>query len=221
MGQVERDPFLTMTMEPPLNKRLLLLLAVIAIQAIYTPTSLFMTGGIEPKFAWDIFPLRVAWVIPYALCYPLWTVALLWLVLRTDEAQFRTAISGLFFACSLGVSVFVLFPTYVVHPEITGTDPLSRILLSIMIAGGDYDALPSAHIYVTTILALFFSDWFSKQRWLWIAIVIIVSLSTLFTKQHYIADVLAGYLTGWLGFRFGLWRHAAGEKNRTRSIFHA
>jgi membrane-associated phospholipid phosphatase len=27
----------------------------------------------------------------------------------------------------------------------------------------------------------------------------------LFTQQHYILDVLAGYLTGWLGYRFGLW----------------
>lgn len=208
-------------MNPAPKKRALLLLGVIAIQAIYTPTSLWMTGGIEPKFAWDIFPLRVVWVIPYALCYPLWTAALLWLVLRADEAQFCKAIGGLFVACSLGVSVFLLFPTYVVHPEVPGTDLLSRLLLSIMIAGGSYDALPSAHIYVTSILALFFNEWFPKQRWLWVAIVLIVSLSTLFTKQHYVADVLAGYLTGWLGYRFGLWRYAAGEKNRTQRISHA
>lgn len=208
-------------MNPPLKKRIGLLLGVIAIQAVYTPTSLLTTGGIEPKFVWDIFPLRVAWVIPYVLCYLLWVAALLWLIVRTNEAQFRKAIAGLFFACALGVLVFLLFPTYVVHPDIHGEGLLSKLLLSLMIAGGDYDALPSAHIYVTTILALFYSEWFPKQRWLWIAIVVIVSLSTLFTKQHYIADVLAGYLTGWMGYRFGLWWQTRSEKDQTRRISHA
>ncbi len=192
-------------MEPPLKKRILLLIAVIVIQAIYTPTSLLMKGGIEPKLPWDIFPLQVGWIIPYVACYPLWAFALGWLVLKMDEVRFRKAIAGLFFACSLGVSVFLLFPTYVVHPDIPGKDVLSKLLLSLTVAGGDYDALPSAHIYVTTILALFYSHWYPKQKWIWMFIVVMVSLSTLFTKQHYILDVLTGYITGWLGYRFGLW----------------
>lgn len=192
-------------MEPPLKKRFLLLLAVTAIQAIYTPTSLFMTGGIEPKLPWDIFPLQVGWVIPYVLCYPLWALALAWLVWRMDAHQFHATVAGLLFTCSLGVSIFLLFPTYVTHPELTGTDFLSKLLLSLQVAGGDYDAFPSAHIYITTILALFYGNWHPKQTWLWLLIVLIVSLSTLFTQQHYILDVLGGYLLGWLGYRFGLW----------------
>ena len=193
-------------MQPPLKKRLLLLFAVIAIQAIYVPTSLFTKGGIEPKLAWDVFPLQVGWVIPYTLCYPLWVLALAWLAWKMDGRQFRAAIAGLFFACSLGVSIFLLFPTYVIQPELTGTDPLSKLLLALQVAGGNYSALPSAHIYLTTLLALFYSHWYPKQKWFWLLIVLIVSLSTLFTGQHYLADVLAGYLTGWLGYRFGLWR---------------
>jgi len=195
----------TPTMEPPLKKRILLIIAVSVIQAIYTPTSLFMKGGIEPKLPWDVFPLQVGWVIPYALCYPLWTFALGWLVWRMDECHFRKAIAGLFLACSLGVSIFILFPTYVVQPELHGTDILSNLLRSIQVAGGDHDAFPSAHIYFTTILALLYSNWYPKQKWVWLLIVLIVSLSTLFTQQHYILDVFGGYLTGWLGYRFGIW----------------
>jgi len=192
-------------MEPPLKKRILLIVAVVVIQLIYTPTSLFMKGGIEPKLPWDIFPLQVGWVIPYTLCYPLWAFAIGWLVWKMDEFRFRKAIAGLFFACSLGVSIFLLFPTYVVHPIIPGSDILSKLLLSLTIAGGDHDALPSAHIYVTTILALMYSEWYPKHKWLWLLIVVIVSFSTLFTKQHYILDVFGGYITGWLGYRFGIW----------------
>ncbi|NWG07785.1 MAG: phosphatase PAP2 family protein [Chloroflexi bacterium] len=192
-------------MKTPLRKRILLLVAVIMIQAIYTPTSLFMEGGIEPKLPWDVFPLQVGWVIPYVACYPLWVFALGWLVWKMDEQRFRRAIAGLFFTCTLGVSIFLLFPTYVTQTEIPGIDFLSKLLLSIQVAGGDHDAFPSAHVYITTILALLYSDWYPQQKWLWFVIVIIVSLSTLFTKQHYIVDVFGGYITGWLGYRFGLW----------------
>ena len=198
-------------MHPPLKKRILLLLALTAIQAIYIPTSLFDRGGIEPKLAWDVFPFQVVWVVPYTLCYLLWIFALVGMAWKMDERQFRAAMTGLFFACSLGISIFVFFPTYVTHPKITGTDSLSRLLLALQMAGGDYNALPSAHIYVTTILALFYSHWYPQQKWFWIFSVLLVSLSTLFTGQHYIADVLAGYLTGWLGYRFGFWY---GARNR-------
>ena len=85
-------------MEPSLKKRIILVLGVLLIQSIYTPTSLFLTGGIEPKLPIDVFPLWVVWVIPYALCYPLWATALIWLTWKMDESMFRKTIAGLFFA---------------------------------------------------------------------------------------------------------------------------
>jgi membrane-associated phospholipid phosphatase len=70
---------------------------------------------------------------------------------------------------------------------------------------GRYDAFPSGHIYITTLLALFFSHWYPRQKLAWILILVIVSLSTLFTGQHYILDVLGGYAVAFSGYRFGLW----------------
>ena len=208
-------------MEPSLKKRVLLVAGVLLVQSIYAPTSLFLIGGIEPKLPIDIFPLWIVWVIPYALCYPLWAFALIWMIWKMDEAMFRKTIAGLFFVCTLGVSIFILFPTYVVQPELHGTDILSNTLRSIQIAGGDHDALPSAHIYTTVLLALFYHEWYPRYKWLWMCIVVIVSLATLFTKQHYIADVLAGYLTGWLGYRFGLWWNTMDGKIKQRRMSHA
>ncbi|MEW6285083.1 MAG: phosphatase PAP2 family protein [Chloroflexota bacterium] len=192
-------------MKAPLKRRMLLMLWVLLIQAIYTPTSLWMEGGIAPKLPIDVFPLWTVWVIPYVLCYPLWIGALVWLVWKADDDQFHTAIAALFFTCSLGVSVYLLFPTYVILPELHGTDLLTNLLRAIQAAGGDHDALPSAHVYITVVLALLYRGWYPQYGRLWTGIVFIVALSTLFTQQHYIADVLAGALTGWLGYRFGLW----------------
>ncbi len=207
-------------MKPSLNKRIALIAGVLLIQSIYTPTSQLLKGGIEPKLPIDVFPLSVAWVVPYVLCYPLWIAALIWLTWKMDESMFRKTVAGLFFACTLGVSIFILFPTYVVLPELPGTDILSNILRSIQVAGGDHDALPSAHIYTTTLLALFYQEWYPRYKWVWLTIVVIVSLSTLFTQQHYIADVLAGYLTGWLGYRFGVWWNTLDEKIKQWRMSH-
>ncbi|NWG35814.1 MAG: phosphatase PAP2 family protein [Chloroflexi bacterium] len=208
-------------MEPLLKKRVLLVLGALLIQSIYMPTSLFIKGGIAPKLPIDVFPLWTVWVIPYVLCYPLWATALVWLILKTDECMFRKAIAALFFTCSLGVSIYVLFPTYVVQPELQGSDILTRLLRVIQVAGGDHDALPSAHIYATILLALLYNDWYPRLQGLWLSLVVIVSLSTLFTGQHYLADVLAGYLTGWLGYRFGLQWDRLNAKFKHRKILHA
>ena len=70
---------------------------------------------------------------------------------------------------------------------------------------GRYSALPSGHVYITTLLALLFTRWYPRLRTPWTLIVVTVSLSTLFTAQHYLLDVLGGYLVALAGYSFGLW----------------
>jgi membrane-associated phospholipid phosphatase len=79
------------------------------------------------------------------------------------------------------------------------------MLRTIQVAGGTHAALPSAHNYITMLIASFAIHSYPRQRLLWSAVVVIVALSTLFTGQHYILDVVAGLAVGWAGFRFGLW----------------
>lgn len=205
-------------MKPLLKKRIRLMLGALLIQSIYLPTSLLMEGGIAPKLPIDVFPLWTVWVIPYVLCYPLWSGALVWLVWKANDDQFHTAITAFFFTCALGVSVYLLFPTYVVPPELHETDLLTNLLRALQ-ATGDHDALPSAHVYITVVLALLYRDWYPQYGRLWAGIVFIVALSTLFTQQHYIADVLAGALTGWLGYRFGVWKNITDR--RAQGMAHA
>lgn len=192
--------------ELPLKKRIWLLLGAAAIQMIYGPTSQWLTGGIAPRIPLDnLIPLWPIWVIPYALCYPLWLTAFLVAVWKMDARLFRALMAACYLTFSLGILAFVLFPTYVILPTLTGADAFSALLRQLQIAGGTYDALPSGHIYITTLLALFFGLWMPRLRWLWILILLIISLSTLFTGQHYILDVVAGLAFGWVGYRFGLW----------------
>jgi membrane-associated phospholipid phosphatase len=192
--------------ELSLKKRLFLLVTVCAIQSLYLPTSLLLKGGIAPKTVLDNFPIWPVWVIPYLLCFPLWTFACLWAVWKMEDRLYRAMINAGFFTISISIAIFVLFPTYVEHVPLTGGDFFTKVLLWVFGAGGNHNALPSGHIYMTTLLVLFYSMWMPRQRLIWIIILLVVSLSTLFTGQHYLLDISGGCLIAWLGYRFGLWR---------------
>jgi membrane-associated phospholipid phosphatase len=190
---------------------------------IYVPTSNRVTGGIEPKLQIDVFPIWTIWVLPYVLCYLLWFGSAAWIIFKLDDRSFRSFIAASMLTFGLGASTFILFPTYVKAATLEGSDIFTVLLRTIHETWGRYDAFPSGHVYITTLLMLFFSRWYPRQRFLWIAILVIVSLSTLFTGQHYILDVLGGYLAALAGYRFGLWwagfsrvEKQAGRKSRKR-----
>jgi membrane-associated phospholipid phosphatase len=106
---------------------------------------------------------------------------------------------------SIGVSTFIFFPTFVRPAAFEGNDIFAVFLRMIHESWGRYDAFPSGHVYITTLLTLFFSRWYPRYRLIWITLLAIVSLSTLFTGQHYILDVIGGYMVASVGYHFGLW----------------
>ena len=106
---------------------------------------------------------------------------------------------------AIGVSTFIFFPTYVQAAAPEGNDIFTSFLRYIHEDWGRYDAFPSGHVYITTLLALFFSRWYPRQKFIWIVTLVIVSLSTLFTGQHYLLDVAGGYVAALAGYYFGLW----------------
>lgn len=199
-------------MQPPLKKRLLIMTAAALVQFNYSIATRVLTGGIIPKLPIDVFPLSVIWVIPYALWYPFILWCGIWLILKSDERSFRTFTAGFIFTCTLGVLTFYLFPTYIIDPELPGTDIFSRTLLFLQNIDGNYAAFPSAHVYVTTILVLFLHRWYPRYVWVWLFLYVMIAFSTLFTRQHYILDAIGGTVYGWVGYRFGLWWE---ERSRT------
>ncbi len=197
------------------GQRFLLVLLIFCIQLIYIPTSDRTTGGFEPKLPIDIFPIWSIWVLPYVLCYVLWLSSFLWALFKMDDQLFRSFVIGFIFTCTVSVLIFIFFPTYVSPFTIMGTDLFSSLLRTIHADWGRYDAFPSGHIYITTLLALFYSRWYPHSKFWWTLIVVIVSLSTLFTGQHYVADIFGGLLIAFAGYHVGLrWAGRFAAHNR-------
>ena len=189
---------------PPYRRVLLILLAC-AVQMIYLPTSARTTGGIEPRLPIDIFPIWPVWILPYMACYLLWALGVTWTILKMDDRHFRSWIAACLFTFGVSVCIFIFFPTYVSPAALEENDLFTSLLRSIHENWGRYDAFPSGHVYITTLLALFFNRWYPHQRFIWALVLILVSLSTLFTGQHYLLDVFGGYLVAFAGYQFGLW----------------
>lgn len=201
-------------------KRLLLVFLACCIQMIYIPASNRVQGGIEPKLPIDIFPVSSLWVLPYVFCYALWFASFIWILFKTDDRAFRAFIAACMLTFGLGALTFLFFPTYVRPAVIAGDNIFANSLRAIHENWGRYAALPSGHVYITTLLALFFTRWHPRYRPIWIVSLLIVSLSTLFTAQHYILDVIGGYVVALAGYYFGLWwagRYEMQGQTRKRS----
>ena len=187
-------------------KRLIWCALLFGIQALYFPLNSFLEGGMEFKTAFDDYvPLWPIWVLPYTLVGAWWIVAYLWAAWRMEESLYEAFFIASAFAGVGALTIYNLFPTYVIRPVLSGTDWPSQLLNWIYKNDYMYNAFPSGHVYITTLIALFWSRWFPQWRCILATTVVIVILATLFTRQHYLPDPVGGLALAWLGYRIGLW----------------
>jgi membrane-associated phospholipid phosphatase len=199
-----------------LKKRLALVSIPIILQLLYLPTSRYLTGGIIPRIDLDgLIPIWPVWVVPYMLVWPIWIAAYGWAAFKMPGRLFRVAVVSATFTIGVGMTIFMLFPTYVTRSALLGDDFFTNALRYVYAHDGSYDAAPSGHVYMTTLLALFYSLWYPRYKWLWMSILVIVCLSTVFTGQHYIMDVVTGLALGIIGYYAGFWLVDKWAKKKT------
>lgn len=186
--------------------RLIWFLLLLGLQSLYYPINRSIVGGFRPETALDAYiPLWPMWVVPYILWGPWWMLSFAWAAWKMDDARYRAFVSGALVMMIGAFACFILLPTYVERPFISGNDIFSQWLHLIYTHDRLNNALPSGHVYIATFIALFWRQWYPRYRWLWNAIVATIFLATLFTQQHYLLDAAAGVAFGWFGYRFGLW----------------
>jgi membrane-associated phospholipid phosphatase len=188
-----------------LKKRFALVCIPLGLQILYLPTSHWLTGGIAPQIFLDVYPIWPIWTVIYMLCWPIWVIVYTYAVFKMDSHLFRIAILSASLTIGLSMIIYVLFPTYVIRPVLTENDFFTKFLLWVYAHDGTHDALPSGHIYMTTLLVLFYSRSYPRYTLIWVGILALISFSTLFTGQHYILDVVTGMIIAYAGYRFGCW----------------
>jgi membrane-associated phospholipid phosphatase len=186
--------------------RLLWLIALFAVQLLYFPINRSVHGGVVIATPWDAsIPLWPIWVIPYLMGLAWWAGCFIWAAWKMPDDLYRAFVIGLISVMLASYVVYMAFPTYVVRPSLEGNDWLTKVVSTLYANDQVNNAFPSGHTYNTVLIALFWWRWRPDQRWLWLTITVVILLSTLFTRQHNLPDLLGGVVFAWLGYRFGMW----------------
>ncbi len=152
----------------------------------------------------DIIPLVPAFVYVYVFwyLYSYGTILLLMLRRSTVHAYHRYTLSMLL-TMMVCLVFFIWFPTTVARPEVGGDTLAPRLLRAIYAIDPPYNCLPSIHVAFSVLTGweldrMLRADFAAApaarivSRVLNLATAVLICLSTLFTKQHFSPDLLAG-----------------------------
>ncbi len=170
-----------------------------------------------PALAFDrALPLQPAWALVYGSLY-LFLIVLPVLVVREQEQIRRTVRAYLTVWISAYV-VFLAYPTVASRPaQVIGTGFTVWCLRFLYQLDHPYNCFPSLHVAHSFVSAM---TCYRVHRGVGIASAIcasLIGLSTLFTKQHYILDVIAGILLACAAYALFLRtypRHAVPDLDR-------
>ena len=160
-----------------------------------------------PELSWDrALPLQPTWGLVYGALY-MFLIVLPVFVVREEEHVRRTfwaylAVWVAAYAC------FVLYPTAAPRPaEVPGDGYAIWGLRFLYDADPPYNCFPSLHVAHSFVSALTCSRVNRRVGYVALISASLVAVSTLFTKQHYVLDVIAGIVLAVGAYALILRRH--------------
>ncbi|MDP1569035.1 MAG: phosphatase PAP2 family protein [Vicinamibacterales bacterium] len=146
-----------------------------------------------PALALDrALPLVPSWALVYGALY-LFLILLPVFVVRQDALIRRTFQAYLLIWITAYVCFFVVYPTVAPRPDlVSGTGFGVWGLRTLYAADPPYNCFPSLHVAHSFVSALACARVHRRLGLIALIAATLVALSTLFTKQHYVLDVVAG-----------------------------
>jgi membrane-associated phospholipid phosphatase len=132
----------------------------------------------------------------YVLTY---FIAVLLVVTVRDYDTFRRLLRATGLTLLVAYTTYLLFPVYFERPRLEVTS-LHTWLLSLEYMDKPYNHFPSLHVALSW-LAVFGSQVSRRSRVALYLLAAGISVSTLFVKQHYVADVLYGFALAWFAWK--------------------
>jgi len=151
----------------------------------------------------DLIPIVSIFIIPYVWAYLFWAMGPM-AVSLCEKQHYKDFLASCLFSCAAGILVLAFFPTYmdriaeglyeaVENPTVF--DKLRLFWYSLDGSAMAYNLLPSFHCINSTICYLGVArrreipGWFRIYSFI---TMLLIFAATLFVKQHYFLDVLAG-----------------------------
>ncbi|MCB2294911.1 phosphatase PAP2 family protein [Clostridium algoriphilum] len=147
-----------------------------------------------------LIPFNRFFILPYVSWY-IFIAVFSSILCVVDRERFLKLLITLNIGMITCYIIFYFYPTYVPRPLITQTDFFSNLISNLYAADNPYNCFPSIHVLNSVLIAMYTYESENVSKWIK-AICIIMSasiiLSTMFIKQHYFADVIAGILFAYI-----------------------
>ncbi len=177
---------------PPLS--LFVLIAIVPLY-IFIPVFVVEMPGFRlhrPVLPVDfIFPVVPAWAVVYGALYAFLIILPLFAIREPRHA--RLTVHAYLFVWLVSYAVFVLYPTAAPRPpKIDGSGFFAASLRFLYDSDPPFNCFPSLHVAHSFVSGFALRTVHRRVGHLSLAAACLVALSTLFTRQHYVADVAAG-----------------------------
>lgn len=171
----------------------ILIIGVLAASKVYAilnhgPSVLFLRTPVDQ---W--IPLVKPFVIPY-ISLDLFVFLTLLIFLLFRNKVFQSAAVSMLAAWAVSFLFYLFQQSFVQRPVIMGNDLFSMLIREIYANDKPYNDFPSLHTSLSVILGI---HWWHMDRRIGLPAagwVLLIVLSTVFIKQHYVADVIGGLL---------------------------
>ncbi len=147
---------------------------------------------------WDAQIPFLPWSIAgYNMIFPLLASGYLFIA---NFHRFQTLVKAFFVTVTFHFLIFLIFPVqYVLRPTL----PLQKGAWLILVdfyywVDKPFNCFPSLHVSNSWLVCFYLSKEHPKLKYLFYGLATIVSISVLVVKQHYILDVVFGFLVAWL-----------------------
>lgn len=146
----------------------------------------------------NVIPFIKIFILPYVSWYPFIATFLIILCFVDKENYFKL-VAGLSIGMLTCYLIYFFYPTYVQRPVIECEDIFDKLVLWVYGRDNPFNCWPSIHVLNSFLVALYTSlsnkvNSFVKSVGIIISSLIV--LSTMFVKQHYLSDVVAGIVLG-------------------------
>lgn len=166
---------------------------------IYTGTQILLRNAKHYDLtlpADTAIPFMPGWSFVYLGCFLFWAVNYILITRQEKEKWFQFATGDYLSRLICGI-FFVLLPTTNVRPEVMGNGAAEHIIQFVYWIDAPTNLFPSIHCLVSWMCFIgirgksYIPKWYRAFSCLF---AIAVFASTLFTKQHFVVDVIAGVI---------------------------
>lgn len=162
------------------------------INVNYILASILAKRGYDLTIELDnIIPFNSIFIIPYVYWYLYIVIGFIFILVNSRKDYIRVFIS-FFIGMSVCYIVYYLYPTEISRPTIINSNILNYLVNIIYSLDRPVNCFPSLHVLTTYFIMRYTKYKNSKKKFYYTEIVgVLIIISTLFIKQHFIADVIS------------------------------